>query len=185
MSVLQFGLTPKTKPLSPKRSALVAALDVGTSKIACLIARLKPQAPQDVLRRRSHAVEVLGFGHTLARGMKARRGGRSGGGRGGDAPGASISPSAPPRCSSSRSWSRCRPASRGSELMSRHRSTSPARPSPSATSPACSPPAASIRCVPGRAVLHSLPIGYSLDERHRHPRSARHAGRAASASTCM
>jgi cell division ATPase FtsA len=31
------------KPLSPKRSALVAALDVGTSKIACLIARLKPQ----------------------------------------------------------------------------------------------------------------------------------------------
>ena len=71
MSALQFGLTPKTKPLSPKRSALVAALDVGTSKIACLIARLKPQAPQDVLRRRSHTVEVLGFGHTLARGMKA------------------------------------------------------------------------------------------------------------------
>ncbi len=70
-SVLQFGLTPKTKPLSPKRSALVAALDVGTSKIACLIARLKPQAPQDVLRRRSHTVEVVGFGHTLARGMKA------------------------------------------------------------------------------------------------------------------
>jgi cell division protein FtsA len=70
MSVLQFGLTPKVKPLSPKRSALVAALDVGTSKVACLIARLKPQAPQHVLRRRSHAVEVVGFGHTLARGVK-------------------------------------------------------------------------------------------------------------------
>jgi len=70
-SVLQFGLTPKTKPLSPKRSAMIAALDVGTSKIACVIARLKPQTPQDALRRRSHTIEVLGFGHTLARGMKA------------------------------------------------------------------------------------------------------------------
>src|SRR5262245_2154019 len=70
-TALQFGLTPKTKPLSPKRSALVAALDVGTSKIACLIARLRPQPPPEALRRRSHTVEVVGFGHTLARGMKA------------------------------------------------------------------------------------------------------------------
>src|SRR5262249_27165536 len=70
-AVLQFGLTPKTRPLSPKRSTLVAALDVGTSKVACLIGGRKPQAPQDVLRRRSHTVEVIGFGHTVARGMKA------------------------------------------------------------------------------------------------------------------
>jgi cell division protein FtsA len=71
MSALQFGLAPKMKPLPPKRSALVAALDVGTSKIACLIGRLRPCQPDDVLRHRSHAVEVLGFGHTLARGIKA------------------------------------------------------------------------------------------------------------------
>src|SRR6266852_423874 len=71
MSALQSGLTPKMKPLPPKRSALVAALDIGTSKIACLIGRLKPRPPDDVLRHRSHAIEVLGFGHTLARGMKA------------------------------------------------------------------------------------------------------------------
>jgi cell division protein FtsA len=71
MTALQYGLTPKTKPLAPKRAAMVAALDVGTSKIACLIARLKPNAPPEVLHRRSHSVEVLGFGHTLARGMKA------------------------------------------------------------------------------------------------------------------
>ena len=70
MSSLRAGLTPKMKPLSPKRSAMVAALDVGTSKIACLIARLRPHSPQDVLPRRSHTVEVIGFGHTLARGMK-------------------------------------------------------------------------------------------------------------------
>jgi cell division protein FtsA len=70
MTVLQFGLTPKAKPVSPKRSALVAALDVGTSKIACLIARLKPQSGQDVARQRTHSVEVIGFGHTYARGIK-------------------------------------------------------------------------------------------------------------------
>ncbi|HZP77264.1 MAG TPA: cell division protein FtsA [Pseudolabrys sp.] len=70
MTVVPFGVTPKMKPVSPRRQAVVAALDVGTSKIACLIARLKPQAPQEVLRRRSHGVEVLGFGHVAARGMK-------------------------------------------------------------------------------------------------------------------
>jgi cell division protein FtsA len=71
VSSLQYGLTPKTKALSPKRSALVAALDVGTTKIACLIARLKPNTSTEVLHSRSHSVELLGFGHTLARGMKA------------------------------------------------------------------------------------------------------------------
>jgi len=68
---LNYGLTPKMKPVSPRRTAVVAALDVGTSKIACLIARLRPHAPQEVLRRRSHTIEVVGFGHTGASGMKA------------------------------------------------------------------------------------------------------------------
>jgi cell division protein FtsA len=58
------------KPVSPKRAAVVAALDIGTSKIVCMIAKLEPQAPQDVLRRRSHGVRVLGFAHTAACGMK-------------------------------------------------------------------------------------------------------------------
>jgi cell division protein FtsA len=71
MSALQFGFAPKMKPLLPKRSALIAALDVGTSKIACLIARLRPHPPGDAFRRRSHSIEVLGLGHTSARGMKA------------------------------------------------------------------------------------------------------------------
>jgi cell division protein FtsA len=59
------------KPISPRRSALVAALDIGTSKIACIIARLRPHPPQQILTRRSHAVEVVGFAHTGARGTKA------------------------------------------------------------------------------------------------------------------
>jgi cell division protein FtsA len=50
---------------------VVAGLDIGTSKVVCMIARLEPQAPQDVLRRRSHGVRVLGFSHTAASGMKA------------------------------------------------------------------------------------------------------------------
>src|SRR6476620_4558101 len=71
MTVLRFGLTPKMRPVSPRRAAVVAGLDIGTSKVVCLIARLEPHAPQDVLRRRSHGVRLLAFAHTAAQGMKA------------------------------------------------------------------------------------------------------------------
>ena len=71
MSPLGHDLTPKMRPVAPRRTALVAALDIGTSKIACLIGRLRPKPPQDVLRRRSHAIEVIGFSHTESLGMKA------------------------------------------------------------------------------------------------------------------
>ena len=63
MTVLRFGLTPKMKPVSPKRAAVVAGIDIGTSKIVCMIARLEPQAPPDRLRRRSHGVPAVGFAH--------------------------------------------------------------------------------------------------------------------------
>jgi cell division protein FtsA len=68
---LHDSFTPKMRPVSPRRSAIVAGLDIGTSKIVCLIAKLKPQGPQDTLRRRTHGIEILGIGHTEARGMKA------------------------------------------------------------------------------------------------------------------
>jgi cell division protein FtsA len=71
MSALAYGLTPKMRPISPRKSALIAALDIGSSKVACLIARLRPQGPQQVLTRRTHTVEVVGYGHTESRGMKA------------------------------------------------------------------------------------------------------------------
>ncbi|MBN8957078.1 MAG: cell division protein FtsA [Rhizobiales bacterium] len=70
MNLLRHGLTPKMKPLSPKRAALVSAIDIGSSKIACLIARLKPRPSQDVLPRRSHSIEIIGIGHTRATGIK-------------------------------------------------------------------------------------------------------------------
>jgi cell division protein FtsA len=64
------GFTPKMRPVSPRRSAIVAVLDIGTNKIACLIARLTPQAPQETLRRRTHGIEILGFGHVESSGIK-------------------------------------------------------------------------------------------------------------------
>jgi cell division protein FtsA len=71
MNSLHYGVTPKMKPVSAKRTAVIAALDVGTSKIVCLVAKLKPQAPLEVLRRRTHGIDIKGISHTVARGMKA------------------------------------------------------------------------------------------------------------------
>jgi cell division protein FtsA len=71
MNTLSHGVTPKMKPIPARRSVVVAALDVGSSKVVCLIGRLRPHGPQQVLTRRSHSVGVIGFGHTLARGTKA------------------------------------------------------------------------------------------------------------------
>lgn len=71
MTSLDGVQTPKTRQMPPNKTALVAALDIGTSKIACLIARLKPCAPSDALRGRTHAVELIGLSHIQSRGVKA------------------------------------------------------------------------------------------------------------------
>jgi cell division protein FtsA len=63
--------TPKTRPMPPHRTAMVASLDIGTSKIACMIARLKPCPPKEALRGRSHAVELVGYSQIQSRGVKA------------------------------------------------------------------------------------------------------------------
>src|SRR3954453_8378669 len=68
---LRNGFRPKMRPGPRRGSGIVAGLDIGTSKIVCLIARLKPQGPQDTLRRRTHGIEILGIGHVESRGMKA------------------------------------------------------------------------------------------------------------------
>lgn len=71
MTSLDGVQTPKTRQMPPNKTALVAALDIGTSKIACLIARLKPCPPSDTLRGRTHAVELIGLSHIQSRGVKA------------------------------------------------------------------------------------------------------------------
>ena len=60
----------RIKPLSPRRSAVVSVLDVGSTKICCLIARLKPREGE-ATRRRTHTIEVLGFASTRSRGIKS------------------------------------------------------------------------------------------------------------------
>jgi cell division protein FtsA len=54
-----------------KRAQIVSVLDVGTSKICCLIARLVPRAPSDALPGRTHAIELLGIGYQRSRGIKS------------------------------------------------------------------------------------------------------------------
>ncbi|MBP0574227.1 hypothetical protein J8J27_26345, partial [Mycobacterium tuberculosis] len=59
------------RPLSTRRATVVSVLDIGSSKVACLIAKLTPRARDKVLPGRSHDVTVLGYGMQRARGMKA------------------------------------------------------------------------------------------------------------------
>src|ERR1700759_3521831 len=63
--------TPKAKPMPHKRAALVASLDIGTSKIACMIARRKPCPPNDAWPGRSPAAELIGYSQIQSRGVKA------------------------------------------------------------------------------------------------------------------
>src|SRR2546430_12740832 len=70
MTGLARPQTPKPRPMAT-RTALVPSLDMGPSKIACMIARLKPCPPNDALRGRSHAVELIGYSQIQSRGMKA------------------------------------------------------------------------------------------------------------------
>src|ERR1700744_26771 len=71
MTGLNRNQTPKTRPVSQKRTTMVPSLDIGTRKLACMIARLKPVPPSDALRGRTHAVELIGYSQIQSRGGKA------------------------------------------------------------------------------------------------------------------
>lgn len=64
------AVTPRLKPMPPKRAIDFSVLDVGTSKIVCLIGRLKPIETGPLLPGRTHRIEVLGIGHQRSRGIK-------------------------------------------------------------------------------------------------------------------
>ena len=64
------NVSPRMRQLSPGKSAIISVLDIGTSKVACLIARLTPIDSADVLRHRTHRATVLGIGHQRSRGIK-------------------------------------------------------------------------------------------------------------------
>ncbi len=71
MSYVHHGLTPKMRPLSTRRSAILSVLDVGTTKVVCLIAKLEPMSPSETLRGRTHKIRIIGIGHQRSRGLKA------------------------------------------------------------------------------------------------------------------
>lgn len=53
------------------RVSTVCVLDVGSTKVACLIAKLRPAAEDELLTGRTHAIEVIGFGYQQSRGVKS------------------------------------------------------------------------------------------------------------------
>jgi cell division protein FtsA len=56
--------------LSPNRSSIVSVLDIGSSKICCMVAKLKPSPRKADLPGRSHQIELIGIGHQLSQGVK-------------------------------------------------------------------------------------------------------------------
>jgi len=56
--------------LPANKSTLITVLDIGTTKVCCVIARLHPKRDSLELSDRSHMIEVIGFGHQRSRGIK-------------------------------------------------------------------------------------------------------------------
>lgn len=56
--------------MAPRR-AVVTVLDIGSTKIACLVGRLRASPAGEAFPGRTHAVEVLGVGHQRSRGIKS------------------------------------------------------------------------------------------------------------------
>ena len=63
-------LPPRLPSLPARKSAVLSVLDIGTSKIVCLVARLNPSDPSEPLRGRTHRCRILGIGHQRSRGIK-------------------------------------------------------------------------------------------------------------------
>jgi len=54
-----------------RRSGVVTVLDVGSSKVCCVIAKLKPADEGQLLRGRTHQAQVIGIGHQKSHGVKS------------------------------------------------------------------------------------------------------------------
>ena len=63
-----------TTTIRSKRQRVVAALDIGTSKVCCLIAKTSPAPDWFEGKGETVQFEMLGFDHTRAEGLKAIEG---------------------------------------------------------------------------------------------------------------
>ena len=69
------GSAPRLKPLPSKRSHVVSVLDIGSTKVVCMIARLTPRESTEILPGRTHKVEIIG--HTDNQGLRSANQGLS------------------------------------------------------------------------------------------------------------
>ena len=168
-----FGISDHGGRGASRRAKIVSVLDVGSSKICCLIARLKPlrarrgaARPHPLDRGARHRPPTLAR-HQVRRRHQSRRG------RAGDPAARSTPPSAWPGSPSSRSSSASPAAGwRARPTLLPCRSAGQAIADADIGRVLAAGRRHSIS--EGRAVVHSLPIGYSLDGEQRHRRSARH-----------
>ncbi len=65
------SFTRNLKPLSSKRSATLSVLDIGTHKVVCLVAELRPTEGLEALKGRTHLARIIGIGHQRSMGIKA------------------------------------------------------------------------------------------------------------------
>lgn len=70
MSILG-GKGPSQHGTAGRKVRLLTVLDVGSSKVSCVIARLRPHEGGALLPGRTHRMEVLGIGHQRSRGVKS------------------------------------------------------------------------------------------------------------------
>jgi cell division protein FtsA len=64
-------MTARLKPVQPGRTSLISVLDIGSTKICCVIARLTPRPEGKALKGRTHVAEVIGFGYGASTGIKS------------------------------------------------------------------------------------------------------------------
>ena len=62
---------PHLRGMPARRSSVVTVLDIGSTKVVCLIGRLEPREETRLLPGRTHDIEVIGVGHHKSRGIKA------------------------------------------------------------------------------------------------------------------
>lgn len=66
-----MSMISSINPTGSRKTRLLTVLDIGSSKIACIIARLRPLDQTQYLPGRTHRMEVLGFGIQRSRGVKS------------------------------------------------------------------------------------------------------------------
>jgi cell division protein FtsA len=71
MTVVQFQGKGGVKPPVVQKGGIIAALDIGSTKISCLIAEAVPAKHRSSDSEEKNSLKVLGVGHQLSRGVRS------------------------------------------------------------------------------------------------------------------